>query len=109
MRFFDSMRGVGLALALFFPGIATTGTMAASEAGCTAQEARDAKDVAKDALSAAQIACILASPFLDSEHVMEACGLLREHKSVLEQLLSQKAAAQRASACQSPKDAGPDR
>ena len=85
------IRTAVLALALLFPGIAITGSWISSEVGCTPHEAKSAT---KDALTIAQIACIMASPFFDSSaDVMKACGILDEAKPAVDALLSQKRAS----------------
>jgi hypothetical protein len=63
------------------------------------------RDNAQKMLRAADIACILASALTDSDAVMQACQVERELRPVVDQLLSQKRAAQRASLC--APDAGP--
>jgi hypothetical protein len=64
------------------------------------------RDNAQKALRVADIACIIASAFTDSESVMNACQIERELRPIVEQLLAQKRAAQRASACGPQGDAG---
>ena len=64
------------------------------------------RDNAQKALRAADIACILASALTDSDAVMQACAIERELRPVVDQLLAQKRAAQRAAAC-SPDSGAP--
>ena len=53
----------------------------------------------KDALRAADVACVLASALTDSQAVIAACQIEKGLAPVVEQLLAQKRAAELASTC----------
>ena len=58
------------------------------------------KQDVKDALSFAQIACILASPSLNSEEVMQVCNVVNDAYPVVSRMMVNKAQAMKAERCQ---------
>ena len=54
---------------------------------------------AKDALTIAQVACIIASQFDTGPEVMQACEVQEKMRPAVEDMLRQKRAAKRAAAC----------
>lgn len=102
----NRLRSIVLSAMLLFPGVVGLGAVAHS-AACTPAEIQEAKTIGKDALTVAQLACIAASA-LDAEPaaVMTGCKIDQQFAPFVQQQLSQKAAAHRASACAPAADAG---
>lgn len=74
--------------------------LASMHVGCGLIDAK----TAKDALTIAQIACIIASQFDTGPEVMQACEVQEQMRPVVEDMLRQKRAAKRAATC--AQDAG---
>jgi len=99
----NGIRGALLSAALLLPATVGIGAHATASAGCTPE----AKSAVRDALTVAQLACVMASAFDLGPEVMEACDIEQKFSPVVEQMLEQKRAAKRAAAC-GPQDAGKD-
>jgi len=82
------------------PASVGVGSYAASVAGCSPAAQQEAKAVASDALTASQLACILATALTSAPEVAQACKIDMALLPVIEPLLDQKAAAKRAGACE---------
>lgn len=84
----------------------TVAVAPAAGQGCSSLSHQDIKNIEKDALTVADIACVFGSALVDPEALALACGIEKRFVPILDQLIGQREAAKRAGVKWTPRDAG---